>query len=620
MRSNENRKYIIALFFVVVAIIFIVRLFYMQVIDTRWHDRAAEISEDKIITYPARGIVYDRNGKKLISNEVYYDIQVIPKFVENTDTFALAELLDISMEEFSEKMAKARKYSKRKPSELVGLIPPDEFAQIAPQLHKYPGFFEVPRTLRIYPEASAAHVLGYMNEVNAGDIERNPYYKSGDFIGRIGVERYYEEVLRGQRGVKYYLQDAFGRPTGEYEGGDYDTSAIQGKNITLSIDAELQAYGEELMQNKMGSIVAIDPKSGEILCMVSSPNYDPNLLVGRRLGKNYMKLQEDTITLPLLNRSYGVTYSPGSTFKLLQALIGLQEGVVTPNSSFPCDKSLVGCHNHPTAQSVSDGVKFSCNPYFYYLTRRVIQQGKSSNVFKDAALGMDVWEKYVKSFGFGVGLETDLPNVGKGFVPSREYYNRFYPEGSWAFSTIYSISIGQGEVLVNMLEMANFAAILANRGYYYYPHLIKDIEDIGIPEKYGQKNFTMVDTQNFAPVIEGMWRVVHEPGGTASRARLDSIAVCGKTGTVENFIKKDGKRVQLIDHSMFIAFAPKDDPQIAISVFIENSGFGGTWAAPTASLMIEKYINGFVKDKAKEQRIKDAVLMEKVEAHYEKNR
>ena len=618
MRTNENRKYIIALLFVMVSLIFIVRLFYMQIIDDKWKDRAAEISENKIVTYPARGIVYDRNKEKLIANEVYYDIYVRPKNVKDVDSFALAKLLDITIEDYTEKMNAARDYSKHKKSEFVKLIPPNEFALIAPELHKYPGFFEIPRTLRVYPQATAAHVLGYMNEVNPSDIEKNPYYKPGDFIGRIGIERSYEEVLRGKRGVKYYLQDALGRPTGVYEDGKYDTLAVQGKNITLSLDAELQAYGEELMSNKMGSIVAIEPSSGEILCMVTAPNYDPNLLVGRRLGKNYAKLQEDTVQLPLLNRSYGVSYSPGSAFKILQALIGLQEGVITPAASFSCHKDLVGCHNHPTAMSVSDGVKYSCNPYFYYLTRRVIQQGKSRSVFKDAAQGMEIWEKYVKSFGFGVGLETDLPGVGRGFIPTREYYDKVYPPGSWAFSTIYSIAIGQGEVNANMLEVANFAATLANRGYYYTPHFIKDIEDVGIPEKYTTKNYTMVDTQHYKYVVDGMWRVVHEPGGTARRARLDSIEVCGKTGTVENFVLRDGVKVQLIDHSMFMAFAPKDDPKIAIAVFIENSGFGGTWAAPTASLMIEKYLTGTVTDTVKENRILNAEFLEKVEAHYEK--
>lgn len=615
MRNTENRKYVIALIFVLIPITFIVRLFYMQVVDDKWKDRAAQISENKILTYPARGIVYDRNGEKIISNEIYYDIQVIPRKAKNTDSVSLTKLLGISMEVYTEKMNKARAYSYRKPSEIVRQIPPNEFAFIAPELYKYPGFFEVARTLRVYPKQIAAHLLGYMNEVSPGDIEKDAYYKPGDYIGRSGIEKMYEEQLRGQRGVKYYLQDAIGIATGEYENGKYDTLAVQGKNITLSIDWELQAYGEKLMQNKLGSIVAIEPATGEILAMISAPTYDPNLLVGRHLGENYGELQNDTL-LPLQNRSMNSAYPPGSIFKTIMGLIGMQEGVVTENSSFPCNKSLAGCHSHPTAMGISDGVKMSCNPYFISLTRRIIQQGKDPSIFKDAAIGLDIWAKYVESFGIGIDLHTDFPGNVRGNVPNTNYYDNEFPSKSrpygkhrWAFSTIQSIAIGQGEVLVTPMEMANLAAIMANRGYFYYPHFIKEIAGEEIPEVYREKNKTMVDAAYFEPVIDGMWRVVHEAGGTARRARLDSIAICGKTGTVENFKNINGKVYQLTDHSNFMAFAPMEKPQIAISVFIENSGFGGTWSAPLASLMIEKYITGTVQDTVKENRILNANLI-----------
>lgn len=607
MRNIDNRKYIIALIFVLIPLTFVVRLFYMQVVDDKWKDRAATISENKILTYPARGIVYDRNGEKIISNEVYYDIHVIPRQAKNTDSVAFIKLLGISMEEYSKKMAKAWAYSSKKPSEIVRQIPPNEFAQIAPELYKYPGFFEVARTLRVYPKKIAAHVLGYMNEASPNDIEKDPYYKPGDYIGRTGIERMYEKQLRGQRGVKYYLQDAIGMATGEYENGDYDTLAKQGKNITLSIDWELQEYGERLMQNKLGSIVAIEPSSGEILAMVSAPSYDPNLLVGRHLGANYGKLQEDTL-LPLQNRSINSAYMPGSIFKTVMALIGMQEGVITANSSFPCNKALLGCHNHPTAQGVSDGVKMSCNPYFVQLTRRIVQQGKDPSIFKDAAIGLDIWAEYVRSFGIGVDLKTDFPTNVRGNVPDTDYYNERL-NFRWAFSTIQSIAIGQGEVLITPMEMANLAAIIANRGHFYYPHFVKSIDGADIPDIYLSPNQTMVDSQYFEPVIDGMWRVVHESGGTARRARMDSIAVCGKTGTVENFKKISGKVYQLTDHSNFMAFAPRENPQIAISVFIENTGFGGTWSAPVASLMIEKYINRTIKDTVKENRILNANLI-----------
>lgn len=616
MKNIDNRKYIIALIFILIPLIFLVRLFFMQVVDDKWKERAAQISENKVITYPARGIVYDRNKVKLISNEVYYDIRVIPnQMSDDIDSIAFAELIDITIEDYERQMNKARDYSYRKSSEMVKQIPPDEFADIAPELYKYPGFYEVERTLRIYPQPIAAHVLGYMSEVDSSNIKADPYYKSGDLIGKSGIEKSYEQVLRGKKGVKYYLQDAIGVETDRYEGGKYDTLAEQGSSITLTIDGELQAYGERLMQNKRGSIVVLEPGSGEILTMISSPSYDPNLLVGRRLGQNYGELMKDT-TLPLQNRSANSTYPPGSTFKLLMALIALQEGVITTEASFPCTKSLVGCHNHPTARGVSDGVKMSCNPYFYYLTRKIIQQGKHKSHFVDAAEGLDIWAKYLKSFGLGVDLKTDFPAIRYGFVPNTNFYDNEFPSKSnpygkygWAYSTIYSNSIGQGEVLVSPLEMANIAAIMANRGHFYYPHFIKEIEGKDIPNIYTVKQKTLVDPINFEPVVDGMWRVVHEPGGTARRARVDSLNICGKTGTAENFKIINGKREQLVDHSIFIAFAPKDDPKIAVSVYIENSGFGGTWAAPIASLLIEKYLTGAVADTNKENRILEADLM-----------
>ena len=403
------------------------------------------------------------------------------------------------------------------------------------------------------------------------------------------------------------MQDAIGIYTGKYEDGKYDTLAIQGQNITLSIDWELQAYGELLMKNKLGSIVAIEPSTVEILAMVSAPTYDPNLLVGRHLGMNYVKLAEDTL-LPLQNRSINSAYPPGSIFKTVMALIGMQEGVITENASFACNKELAGCHNHPTAQNVSDGVKMSCNPYFIQLVRRIVQQGKDKSIFKDAAIGLDIWAKYVRSFGIGTDMHVDYPTNVHGNVPDADYYDK-HLNFRWAFSTIQSIAIGQGEVLITPLEMANLAAIIANRGYFIPPHFIKEIEGGEIPEIYRTRQRTLVASVYYEPVIDGMWRVVHEDGGTARRARLDSIAICGKTGTVENFKRISGKVYQLTDHSNFMAFAPRDNPQIAISVFIENSGFGGTWSAPLASLMIEKYITGTVADTAKENRIINAVLI-----------
>ena len=368
----------------------------------------------------------------------------------------------------------------------------------------------------------------------------------------------------------------------------------------------LQGYGEKLMQNKIGCVVAIEPESGEILSLISSPTYDPNLLVGRDIGKNYIALSKDSLK-PLFNRSVMSTNAPGSTFKLVMSLIALQEEVINISTSFPCTKSLVGCHNHPTAKGISDAVKMSCNPYYYYLVKKIIQQNKVPSIFKDAGIGLDIWSDYVKSFGMGNSMDTDIDGVAKGLIPNKAFYDNIYGENRWAYSTIYSISIGQGEVLVNALEMANLAAIMANRGFYYTPHLIKEVKDDNIVSKFKEKKYTKVESKHFTEVVNGMERVVNESGGTASRARLDSIIVCGKTGTAQN---PHGK-----DHSIFIAFAPKDNPKIAIAVYIENAGFGGTWAAPIASLMIEKYLNRRIADKnhRKEQRILDADLLDRSE-------
>jgi penicillin-binding protein 2 len=606
MNNFDNRKFIISFLIVLIGVVFIFRLAYMQLIDDQWKDRAAQISEDKIITYPARGIVYDRNNEILISNQVFYNLLVIPRETEGIDSVAFAQLLNIDIEDYSKRMNKARAYSKRKASVFEKQISPNDFMKIGPELYKYPGFIEEERTLRTYPRPIGAHLLGYMNEVNDKDIEKSNYYRSGDYIGRSGIEKEYEEVLRGKRGVKYILQNAIGVSTGSYENGRYDTVAVQGKNIQIGIDAKLQAYGEKLMQNKIGCVVAIEPSSGEILSLISAPTYDPNLLVGRDIGRNYLALSKDSLK-PLFNRSVMSTNAPGSTFKLIMSLIGLQEGVITEKSSFPCTKSLVGCHNHPIAQGISDAVKMSCNPYFYYVVKRIIHQNKNANAFKDAGIGLEIWTDYVKSFGMGNTIHTDIDGVAKGNIPNKVFYDNIYGENRWMFSTIYSIAIGQGEVLVNALEMANLAAIMANRGYYYPPHLIKEIKNDSIPDAYRQKNQTKVEAKYFTEVVNGMERVVNESGGTASRARLDSIVVCGKTGTAQN---PHGK-----DHSIFIAFAPKDEPKIAIAVYIENAGFGGTWAAPIASLMIERYLTGKIteKHKAKEQRIFEAILTDRSE-------
>lgn len=604
MNNLSNRKLIVGMIFLVVGIIFVIRLFTVQVLNDKYKLDSENNVIREITEYPARGLIYDRNGELLVYNEAAYDLMVIPKQVKKIDTLAFCQLMELEYEEFIEKFNKARDYSRYKPSLFVKEISAIAYANIQEQLFKYPGFFVQTRTLRKYPRNSAAHILGYIGEVNQSTLENKPYYRSGDYIGKSGIEYSYEELLRGQRGVKRILVDVHNREKGSYKDGAFDTMAVTGITIKATIDIVLQEYGELLMQNKKGSIVAIEPKTGEILALVSAPNYNPNMLVGRDVRKNYPALSKDTLN-PLFNRALMAQYPPGSIFKTVQALIGLQEGVISENSGFSCIKSYVNCHNHPSAGSVSASVKMSCNPYYYSVFKRILMQRKVKSIFKDSEIGLGIWEKKVKKFGFGQRLATDLPSIKSGFVPDVKFYNKWYGEGRWAFSTIYSLSIGQGEVGVIPLQMANLATIIANRGYYYIPHLIKKIDKTDtIPSQFRKKQKVGINKKYFEPIVEGMYGVVYEPGGTARRARIhDSIVVCGKTGTAQN---PHGE-----DHSVFIAFAPKDNPQIAIAVYVENAGFGGTWAAPIASLMIEKYLTDSISTRnlTKEKRILEANLM-----------
>jgi len=599
----SNRKFIVGLIFLVVGILFIARLFTIQVLNDKYKLDSDSNVLREITQYPARGLIYDRKGELLVYNEAAYDLMLIPKQVKAVDTTALCSLLGIEIEEFREKFSKAKKYSRYKASTFLKEISSISYANIQEQLFRYPGFFVQTRTLRKYPRNSAAHILGYIGEVNQKTVEENSYYKSGDYIGKSGLEYSYEDLLRGTRGVKRVLVDVHNREKGSYLDGDSDTMAVTGTIIRTTLDIVLQEYGELLMQNKKGSIVAIEPKTGEILALVSAPSYDPNMLVGRAVKKNYPILSKDTLN-PLFNRATMAAYPPGSTFKTIQALIGMQDGVITENSGFTCIRSMVGCHPHPSARDVSESIKMSCNPYYTQLFKRIIQQGKAKSIYKDSEIGLGIWAKQVQKFGLGQTLTTDFPGVKSGVIPGVNFYNRWYGEGRWAFSTIRSLDIGQGEILVVPLQMANLAAIMSNRGYYYTPHFIKHIDKTDqIPEKFTVKNFVGIDKQYFTPIVNGMERVVNESGGTARRARLKNIVVCGKTGTAQN---PHGE-----DHSIFIAFAPKDDPKIAIAVYVENAGFGGTWAAPIASLMMEQYLTDSISTKniRKEKRILEANLL-----------
>ncbi|MDR0971546.1 MAG: penicillin-binding protein 2 [Bacteroidales bacterium] len=590
-KTLSSRRFVLMGIFIAVGVIYIIRLLFLQVFDDSYAQLANRNALRFVTQYPARGLIYDRKGELLVYNELVYDLMVIPRQVKDLDTNLLCKLVGIDKEQFLSRMQKAYKYSSYAPSSFEKQISKEDFGPIQEKLYLFHGFFAQSRTLRYYPHSVACHVLGYVGEVNENNIKKNPYYKKGDYIGMSGMEKYYEDILRGKKGSKITLVDVHNREKGSFQNGEYDTAAVAGENLYCSIDLELQKYAESLMQNKRGSIVAIEPKTGEILCFVSAPFYDPNLLVGRVRGNNYMDLLNN-IAKPLFNRALMAEYPPGSIFKVAQAMIALDMGVISPNTSFACDKSLVGCHQHPSASNVKEAIKMSCNPYFYRVYQRIIQQENPITKKIDSKYGLAYWDEEMKKMGFGTRLGIDLPDVKKGFIPDTGYYNRYYKGGGWNFYTIYSNSIGQGEVGVIPLQMANLAAIVANRGWYIIPHLVKYFGDENKKKrntKYSNKHLTLIPKEYWDIAVEGMYEVVHQAGGTARKAKIDDIAVCGKTGTAQNYGN---------DHSVFICFAPKDDPQIALSVYVENAqGGGGSWAAPIASLVVEKYINKEVKRK-----------------------
>ena len=603
MKPFEDRKFVILGIFLTIGLIFLGRLFFIQVIDDSYQMSANNQTLRTITQYPVRGLIYDRNKQLLVYNEAAYDLMVVPSKVSDFDTSSFCQLLGISDSAFVNRLKKARKYSRYRPSVFEKQIPASQWALVSERLYKYNGFYGEKRTLRKYPKATSAHILGYISEVGNSDIAKDSYYKSGDYIGKRGLEKEYESVLRGTRGKKILMVDVHNRIKGNYRNGLYDSLPIAGKNLICSIDRDLQAFGELLMQGKRGSIVAIEPSTGEILAMISAPSYDPNLLVGRPRSKNYQMLQQNDSLNPLFNRTINAMYRPGSIFKIVQALVALDEGVITKDTRFHCNRGIIGCHGSHTYDELVGAIQHSCNPYFYQVYKRLIQRGDNTSVFKDANMGLQTWQERVKLFGFGVQLKTDLPGLKTGLVPTPEFYNKWYGENRWAFSTIYSNSIGEGELQVVPIQMANLAAIIANKGYYYQPHLIKSIgEDSVKRPEFTQKFDTEVDPKYFEPIVKAMFKVVNESGGTARRARMDSIIVCGKTGTVEYD--------PWPDHSVFMAFAPMENPKIAVAVYVEYSGYGGTWAAPISSLMIEQYLTGEIKRKDKQKRITNASFLE----------
>ncbi|MFV5702898.1 penicillin-binding protein 2 [Flavobacterium sp. XS2P12] len=600
------RKLLLPSLIIVAASLLVIRIFYLQIVDDSFKlksdNNAIKIKYD----YPERGYIYDRNGKLLVANQASYDIMVIPRELKNTDTLEFCQLLNITKEDFIKKIEKAKIYSPRLPSVFLPQLNKSEFAAFQEKIRKFEGFYFQKRSLRDYEVDSGANIFGFITQVNEKLVAKNPYYNSGDLIGRQGVEESYEDILRGIKGVKYIQKDKYNREIGSFKEGRYDTIAVQGEDINLTIDGELQKYGEELMINKRGGIVAIEPKTGEILALVTAPSYDPSILVGRQRSKNYTKLYHDSIAKPLYDRGLLAEYPPGSPFKILTGLVALQEGVVNEHTTFMCHHGFsyargrfMKCHGFGPHQ-LHNGIYNSCNTYFasaYMLT---------INKYAKPAYAVDVWSNHVKSFGLGQFMGYDLPTGKRGNIPDSKTYKKIYPNGGWRSTTIVSNAIGQGEVLMTPIQLANMMATVANEGYYYTPHIIKKIEGHKIDKKFTTKHVTTIDKKYYKPIISGLFDVYNM--GTASSLRVEGIDICGKTGTAENFAKIDGKRVQLKDHSIFVAFAPKDNPKIAIAILVENGGFGATIAGPIASLMIEKYLRKKITRTDLETRILNTSL------------
>lgn len=606
MDPFQGRRWVIILIILFIGIIFITRLLYIQVLDDKWISRAEKITHSQKVIKPSRGLIYDRNGELLVIANPVYDIWTIPREIGKIDTLELCNVLNITKDDFDKRIKKARNYASYKASIFLEGVSQEDYGSMITRLKHYKGFETKKNTQRGYPHDIAGHILGYIRKISAAQYAKDqqkesPYYLMDDYIGITGLERTYEAELRGKRGTLEYLRDRLGNETTEL-GTEY---AEEGKKLYSSIDIKLQEYGEQLMQNKIGCIVAIEPSTGEILSMVSAPTYSPKGLVGRDFAKTWSALSKNDSLKPLLNRGvYNSNYRPGSIFKLVQALVAMEEGVISENSGFTCNKSLIGCHNHEHPSNVRIAIKHSCNPYFYQVYKRLIMRGEANSVFKDSRIGLTKWRNAVASFGLGVQFQSDIPGIKKGNIPDTTFYDKWYGRNRWAFSTIYSNSIGEGEIGVSPLQMANLAAILANKGYYYTPHLVKKIGINGDKKAiFKEKHYTIVDSSYFTPVRDAMEQVVLS--GTARQAQIDSVAVCGKTGTVEN--------KSFNDHSVFIAFAPKDNPKIAIAVYVEYGTWGGTWAAPIASVMIEKYLKGVLSKKGekKEKRILDAVILDK---------
>ena len=599
--------------------IFVLRLFWVQLIDINDVKLSNKNSVEKLYNFPERGYVFDRNDRLVVGNELFYDLMVIPAELKPIDTLEFCKILKITKTTLIDKINKAKKYSRVKPSVFLSQISKTDYAIIQEKLWKYKGYSVRKKSNRNYLLNSASNILGYISEVNDYEVKDNSYYESGELIGRQGIEKSYEKKLRGLKGVSYFEKDNFNRTTGSYKEGIYDTLLKPAKNINLTIDSNLQVYGDSLMINKFGSIIAIEPESGEILSLINAPSFDPNLLIGRERSTNYLKLKNDTIGKPLFDRGLQGMYPPGSTFKLINGLIALQEDVITPSTKILCNaghfysnKRFMKCHCKPgTYNDLNKAIYNSCNTYFATIYKKTIDK------YSNSKQGIDNWKNHVNSFGLGNYLGYDHPLGQPGLIPDSKYYDKWYPNNRWRAATTISNGIGQGEILTTPIQLGNIAASIANRGWFIIPHFVKKISNDSIKLKYREKKYSSIDSIHFEKIVQGMYDVIEK--GTAQNSKIRGIEIVGKTGTAENFIKIDGVRKQLTDHSIFIGFAPKENPKIAIAVFIENGYWGTRWAAPIASLMMEKYLNKKIKRKYLEKYIFNGNLMNEYLKPYTKS-
>ncbi|MCX7697326.1 MAG: penicillin-binding protein 2 [Bacteroidales bacterium] len=596
-----SRRYILLGMIIFVASVFLIKLFYMQVISDKYK-RLSELNSVRYVyEYPARGLIYDRYGHLLVFNKASFDIMVVPGDIEALDTSKLLEILSISKDEFLRRLNKAKKYSRFTPSVFEANINEEVYSKFQEKKYLFKGFYIQGRTIRVYPYVTAPHLLGYLGEVSSQKLEEDKYYQPGEYIGISGLEEYYEKELRGVKGLRVMEVDVHNRIKGSYRNGELDKKPIPGKDLYTTIDLDLQMYGEKLMQNKRGAIVAIEPQTGEVLAMVSSPFYDPNLLVGRERSNNYLMLMKDSVNHPLYNRAIMTKYPPGSVFKVVNALAALQMKFIERNTSFSCYGSYplgkdhdIDCHVHPSPLNLPGAIQYSCNTYFCYVFKKFVDNSQ----FSSSREGYAKWKEYINKMGFGHPLGIDLPNEFGGNVADVSYYDRMKGTKNWYANSIMSVAIGQGEIGATPLQLANLACIIANKGYYIIPHVVRAIGSPDSLLKFPRVDIG-IDSALYIPVIEGMELAVL--GGTARVAQIPNISVCGKTGTAQDPPRKN--------HSVFIAFAPKNKPRIAIAVLVENSGFGAEWAAPIASLMIEYFLNRKITRKDLEQKIINAKLL-----------